>query len=200
MNILPVQKLRLWYSVQDERYKLFFLYAVKVVFFYFLFETIIAAYVGLVTPGGSMQSSFLMNLNFLDSMAMTIVWGAYYLLSGLQFDVFIHGNVIGVVGTGGVGVGYYCIGYYVWMTIAVLVGCFPGNWKTKIIFIGTSIILIHFVNIIRISALAILAQYDVDLESHHIIYNFVIYMFTVLLFLIYVERFSDMKKFSGARF
>ncbi|WP_018343020.1 archaeosortase/exosortase family protein [Cytophaga aurantiaca] len=190
MNSPFIRNLALWYKAQDERYRLFFLFAFKAVFFYFFFDAVITTYVGLVTPGG-IESKLLMQWNVLDWFVMTIVSSSYYLLSALQFNVFKNGDIVGIIGTGGIGVGYYCIGYYVWMTIAVLVGCFPGKWKVKLYYILASILIIHFVNIIRISLLAVLAQYDIDLEDQHIIYNYIIYGITALLFLGYVEWFSN---------
>ena len=193
MNIQFIHKLRLWYGAKDERYKLFFLYTIKVIVRYICIETVITAYVGLVTPGGSFQSIYLMYFNVLPLLVKSIVWGAYYLLAALKFDMFVNGDIIGVKGTGGVEVGWYCIGYSAWLVISVLIACYPGKIKNKLYYVFVSILLIHFLNILRISMLAILAQYDVNLEYHHIVYNFVIYLFVAILFLIYVEYFSDYK-------
>ena len=68
-------------------------------------------------------------------------------------------QVIGIDGSNGVWVGSNCNAITLFSLFAVFILAFPGNQKNKIWFIPAGILCIHLLNILRVVALALVANY-----------------------------------------
>lgn len=70
---------------------------------------------------------------------------------------------------------------------------YPGNVRNKIVFILSGSILIYFINIIRISALALIglkAPEWLDF-NHHFTFTALVYSIVFILWVIFVNKFSN---------
>ena len=107
-------------------------------------------------------------------------------------------RVVGIDGTGGLWIGDNCNGISLFGLFAGFIIAYPGNWKKKLIYIPIGIILIEFMNVLRVISLAILDTYSRSWTEFNHTYTFtiIIYGFIFLLWMIWVNRISPntMKK------
>ena len=81
-------------------------------------------------------------------------------------------RTVGVDGTHGVWIGDSCNGIIVLAVYIIFIISFPGSWKKKLWFIPMGMIIIHLVNVIRITALALIVTIDYDLLQFNHDYTF----------------------------
>ncbi len=127
------------------------------------------------------------------------------LLELLGFDLIPDSHVenirtIGIDGTSGVWIGDPCNGLTLFSLFSGFVIAYPGSVKKKLWFIPLGLVLIHLLNVLRITALALILHYSQDpavLEFNHT-YTFTIIVYGFVLYLWYVwsTKLSDasMKK------
>ncbi|PBQ31547.1 hypothetical protein CNR22_07125 [Sphingobacteriaceae bacterium] len=101
-------------------------------------------------------------------------------------------QVIGIDGSSGVWVGSNCNAITLFSLFAVFIIAYPGNQKDKVWFIPAGIIAIHLLNILRVAALAMIANsYPAYLNFNHTYtFTFLIYAFIFFLWMVWVNRFS----------
>lgn len=101
-------------------------------------------------------------------------------------------QVIGIDGSNGVWVGSNCNAITLFSLFAVFILAYPGNKKNKLWFIPVGILAIHFLNIIRVVALAIIASHRPEYLNfnHTYTFTFLVYTFIFSLWVIWVNRFS----------
>jgi exosortase family protein XrtF len=101
-------------------------------------------------------------------------------------------QVIGVDGSNGVWVGSNCNAITLFSLFSVFIIAYPGSWKHKAWFIPSGIIAIHILNILRVTALAIIADYSPKYLNfnHTYTFTFIVYAFIFLLWIIWVNRFA----------
>lgn len=101
-------------------------------------------------------------------------------------------QVVGIDGSNGVWVGSNCNAITLFSLFAVFVIAYPGNQKDKWWFIPSGIVAIHFLNVLRVSALAMIANsYPQYLNFNHTYtFTFLVYSFIFLLWIIWVNKFS----------
>jgi exosortase family protein XrtF len=105
-------------------------------------------------------------------------------------------QVIGIDGSNGVWVGSNCNAIMLFSLFSVFIIAYPGNQKNKLWFVPLGIVVIHVLNILRVAALAIIANINpfyLDF-NHTYTFTFLIYAFIFLLWIIWVNRFADQKK------
>jgi exosortase/archaeosortase family protein len=92
--------------------------------------------------------------------------------------------------------GYPCIGINLMFVFAVFIVFLNGHLIHKIWFIGTGILLIYFMNILRITFLFIYMEkthrYDSLFVDVHDIYSYTIYFLIFLMWVIWIRKFSTM--------
>jgi len=96
-------------------------------------------------PDGSLDGWI--SLNIISNSAGIIQW--------LGYDVFIYNRIIGIYGNGGIEVVDGCNGIAAMGLFLGFILAYPGSWKKRISFSVVGIGIIYFVNIIRISVLAV---------------------------------------------
>jgi exosortase family protein XrtF len=103
-------------------------------------------------------------------------------------------QVLGIDGSNGVWVGSNCNAISLFSLFSVFVIAYPGPWKHKAWFIPAGILAIHLINILRVVALAIIANYDYRLLdfNHTYTFTFLVYGFIFALWIIWVNRFSKL--------
>ncbi|WP_317899494.1 exosortase X [Aurantibacillus circumpalustris] len=101
-------------------------------------------------------------------------------------------QVIGIDGSNGVWVGSNCNAITLFALFSVFIITYPGHQKNKFWFIPAGIIAIHLLNIIRVVALALIANYYpkyLDF-NHTYTFTFLVYAFIFYLWIIWVNTFS----------
>ncbi len=102
-------------------------------------------------------------------------------------------QVIGIDGSNGVWVGSNCNAITLFSLFAVFIIAYPGSQKHKLWYVPSGIIAIHILNILRVTALAMIANsYPQYLNFNHTFtFTFLIYSFIFLLWIIWVNRFAN---------
>jgi exosortase family protein XrtF len=95
-----------------------------------------------------------------------------------------------------VGVGNPCNGLELFVLFAGFIICFPGPVNKKLFFIPAGILIIHFVNVIRSAALALIQfKNPENLEfNHHYTFTILVYAIIFGLWMIWVNRYSGLVK------
>lgn len=109
-------------------------------------------------------------------------------------------QVIGIDGSNGVWVGSNCNAITLFSLFSVFIFAYPGNQKNKFWFIPLGIILIHVLNLIRVIALVLIAYYSPKSLNfnHTYTFTFIVYAFIFLLWMIWVNKYSQ-KRFNSKR-
>ena len=109
-----------------------------------------------------------------------------------HFQFSTQGNNI-VMGAGHVGVHSGCSGLKQFLEWIVLMTFFPGPWKHKAWFIPLGLVVIHLVNIFRISGLSILLIYFPEhwQFTHDYIYRPFFYVVMFAMWVFWVEKFRN---------
>jgi exosortase family protein XrtF len=105
-------------------------------------------------------------------------------------------QVIGIDGSNGVWVGSNCNALTLFALFSVFVIAYPGHQKAKLWFIPAGMIAIHLLNILRVVALALIANYypsRLDF-NHTYTFTFLIYAFIFGLWMLWINKFADIKK------
>lgn len=122
-----------------------------------------------------------------DSVLRTLGYKTFKVLQDRDMQV------VGIDGSNGVWVGSNCNAITLFSLFAVFIIAYPGNQKDKWWYIPTGIIAIHVLNILRVVALAMIANsYPQYLNfNHSYTFNFLIYMFIFALWILWVNKFAD---------
>lgn len=102
-------------------------------------------------------------------------------------------QVIGIDGSNGVWVGSNCNAISLFSLFSVFIIAYPGNQLHKLWYIPAGILAIHLINILRVAALAIIANYSPgSLDFNHTYtFTFLVYSFIFSLWIIWVNRFAS---------
>jgi exosortase family protein XrtF len=108
-------------------------------------------------------------------------------------------QVLGIDGSNGVWIGSNCNAIKLFALFAVFVIAYPGNQKKKLWFIPLGILAIHVLNILRVVALAIIANYDYTWLDFNHTYTFtiIVYAFIFLLWMLWVNRYAGQPESDG---
>lgn len=133
-------------------------------------------------------NEFLANLLFNNS-----VW-TLNRLTNLDFTIDIGLRKIYIL-NGYVGVNYGCSGFKQFLQWIVLMTFFPGPWRNKIWFIPTGIIVVHLVNIFRISFLTVILVFGASQETWDFAHDYILRpFFYVIMFAMWVIWVEYIKK------
>lgn len=125
------------------------------------------------------------------------VWVLQHIFS---IDLTTEGQTIFVTSNNGtacyVGVEPGCTSLKQWMHWIVLMLLFPGPWKHKLWYIPLGVLIIHFINLIRVTTLALTLipwPQHFDFIHNYIIKTFFYFMIFVM-WVVWVEYFAHRKK------
>ena len=117
------------------------------------------------------------------------------LLELFNYPYFIYDHVVGIDGSHGVFIGVPCNGLDLLALFAGFIIVFKGNWKNKIWYIPLGMMVIYFLNVLRIFALILIENSHPEaLEFNHK-YTFTIFLYVIVFlgWLIWVKKFSNSK-------
>jgi exosortase family protein XrtF len=93
----------------------------------------------------------------------------------------------------GIWVGDECNGFKLFSIFTIFIVAFPGKIKNKLWFIPIGLVIIHFVNVLRIMALVMINNYYPKYLDFNHLYTFTILVYATIFVLWYVWA----KKYSG---
>lgn len=134
-------------------------------------------------------------INILNKFATLLLIGSKFITELFGFEVVTYGKTIKIIDgfkASGIYLDRGCMGRNVMLGYAALIAVFPGKLVHKLWYIPMGLSVITFVNMLRISGLAITAyccpQYsDVN---HYVVFKIVAWIVIFILWLIWFNRFS----------
>lgn len=130
----------------------------------------------------------------------TIILSAESFLKLFHFKtfVFLQDNdyqVIGIDGSNGVWVGSNCNAISLFILFTVFIAWYPGYQKAKIWFIPFGMISIHILNILRVIALTLIANYYPNWLNfnHTYTFTFLVYAYIFMLWVWWINRYAIKK-------
>ena len=130
----------------------------------------------------------------------SIIHSTNYFLKTIGYKTFTvlqdrDYQVVGIDGSNGVWVGSNCNAITLFSLFSVFIIAYPGRTKEKFWFIPLGIIAIHILNIFRVIALVLIANYYPQFLNfnHTYTFTFLIYSFIFALWMIWVNKFSTKK-------
>ncbi|TAL57999.1 MAG: hypothetical protein EPN85_12680 [Bacteroidetes bacterium] len=119
------------------------------------------------------------------------------ILGCLGYATEITGDrTLRITGTPGLFIGDSCNGISLFALFSIFIFAFPGKSISKIIFIPVGIFLIHLMNVLRVTVLAIIETYSYSWTEFNHTYTFtiIIYICIFLMWLFWVNKYSSVKK------
>jgi len=97
---------------------------------------------------------------------------------GYSTEIIEPTRIVKIAGTSGVTVGEPCIGFDIMALFIGLIVAATMKIKRKFLFIGLALLIINTLNVLRISALAVLVQFDPYLWelNHKFIFTIIVYL------------------------
>lgn len=99
----------------------------------------------------------------------------------------IYTGHMGIKDTSGVVIGNPCDGLSLFILFTSFLVVFSGKWWFKIISIIFGIGLIHFLNVLRVVALALIVKYSPESLDFHHSYTFTLFIYSII-FLVWMLR------------
>jgi exosortase family protein XrtF len=124
------------------------------------------------------------------------LWTAY-VLELMGYESFISDNAtirtVGIDGTHGLWIGDPCNGLTLFALFAIFIVAYPGPWKHKLWFIPVGITVIHFLNVMRITALCIIVMKRPEWLDFNHTYTFQLLMYGFIfgLWWIWIQKISS---------
>ena len=124
------------------------------------------------------------------------LWTAY-VLDIMGYESFISDNAtirtVGIDGTHGLWIGDPCNGLTLFALFTIFIVAFPGPWKHKLWFIPVGITVIHFLNVMRITALCVIVLKRPEWLDFNHTYTFQLLMYGFIfgLWWIWIQKLSS---------
>ncbi|MCE2772708.1 MAG: exosortase/archaeosortase family protein [Bacteroidetes bacterium] len=124
------------------------------------------------------------------------LWTAY-VLEIMGYESFISDNAtirtVGIDGTHGLWIGDPCNGLTLFALFTIFIVAFPGPWKHKLWFIPVGITVIHFLNVVRITALCVIVLKRPEWLDFNHTYTFQLLMYGFIfgLWWIWIQKLSS---------
>ena len=121
-----------------------------------------------------------------------IINNVHFLLNQLNYQ-FISLNlderIIRIANSGGVRVSPPCSGLDIMFWFSVIIFTYPAKITRKIIFVLSGIVIIHLLNISRITALTLLSYHAPEWVeiNHKLIFNIIVYSTILLIWLKFIN-------------
>jgi exosortase/archaeosortase family protein len=124
----------------------------------------------------------------------SIVYFTVKILELFGYLLFVDYHAIGLPGAySNVFIGNGCNGLELFVLFTGFILIFKGSWKDKVWFVPLGIIIIHFLNVLRVIGLIFSGRVSVDFLAFNHKYTFTIllYIITFIGWLIWVKYFSE---------
>lgn len=124
-------------------------------------------------PTGKVDLWVINNIIFFSSIILDAL--GYAVIEGIPYQEDFR--TVGIDGTHGLWVGDACNGLELFALFTGFVLAYPGPWKRKLWFIPLGLVVIHFLNVIRVVALSLIDYHAPEyLEFNHT-YTFTIFVY-----------------------
>ncbi len=162
-----------------------------VLFGSFLYLGLYFFYEFIIIPKTNLEDIIIDNLVQLTEGALKLL--GYELI---QYPDELFKNRVGIAGSSGVYIGEPCNGFVLFILFLSFITAFPGSINHKLWFIPIGIILIHFINFLRVCALVLILRSHPDWLSfnHDYTFTIVVYSFVFLLWWIWINKFASLGK------
>lgn len=119
-----------------------------------------------------------------------LIEGSGIFLNLIGYDTEVQGRMIRVAGTEGILLDRGCVGRNLLGLFAGFLIAFPGRIISKLWYIPMGLLIINFINILRISALALTLKYAPEYFdiNHHAIFQYVVLAATFLMWYIWIVK------------
>ena len=136
---------------------------------------------------------WMLKVGWLDNFIIdNLVGFTKNILTILGYKLFVYEHTIGVDGSHGVYIGVPCSGVELMALFAGFVVIFKGNIVHKVWFIILGVVVIHFLNFLRVVSLTLIAHYHPEVLDFNHKYTFTIFLYIIVFFgwMIWVRYFS----------
>ncbi len=131
----------------------------------------------------------------LNQYAKLLLWGSKLVTELFGYEVTVYGKTIKIVDdfkASGVFLDRGCMGRNVLLGFTALIVVFPGKWFHKLWYIPMGIVILTFVNMLRISGLAVTAYCCPEYSdiNHYFVFKVAAFIIIFVLWLIWFNKFS----------
>lgn len=163
---------------------------------YFLLKYLYLGYVGLADPDGRYDlSDFFGGYNLVMIITQAHTQVSAFVLGLAGYETITNGKLLLIKGASGVRIHYPCLAVELWIALIALVMAYPIRvarawwWKLGGVLLGVSIIFL--LNNVRIISIVLTNHYHNSMtQTIHDIFNYVVYAFIIVFFLLWVNYFS----------
>ena len=143
------------------------------------------------------------SIDFLNSISITLANQSNFLLNIFGYETLLEiqneiviTKIIGNDFDHGVWIGEPCNGVKLFGVFSIFIIAFPGNIKNKLWYIPIGIIIIHFINVIRIAILTIISSKNPSILdfNHNITFQVIVYSFILVLWFIWIKKYAQFEK------
>jgi exosortase family protein XrtF len=122
-----------------------------------------------------------------------VVYASQWILKIMGEDAMVYNNVVRIGQSGGVRVIFGCLAISLMALFAGFILCYPGKRSSKYWFIPMGVVLIFFMNIIRITGMALFSNYAPHVLNfyHRYVFKYALHGFILLLWIIWVNRYGE---------
>lgn len=135
-----------------------------------------------------------------EKIISNIVYFSSAILSLFSHETYfsmddLNMQMIGIDGAHPVWIGGPCDGVSVIAIFVIFIACFPANHKSKLWYIPLGVLIIHFLNILRVCALAAISFYAPSYLDFNHTYTFTIIIYASIfgLWMFWVNKFAVKK-------
>jgi exosortase family protein XrtF len=139
-------------------------------------------------PNRELELLVVSNITFLVNGILKLL-GFTLIDTGILYDAE---RTLGIDGTHGLYIADSCAGIPLMALFAGFIIAYPGPAVKKLLFIPIGWAIIHLINIVRITGLAIVTLYAPEMLdfNHHYTFTITVYVCIFLLWILWVNRFS----------
>jgi len=141
----------------------------------------------------AIYEQWILKVGWLDNIIIdNLVYITNKLLVLLGYVTFVYDHTFGIDGSNGVYIGTPCNGIELMALFSGFVLIFHGDWRNKVWFIPLGILIIHFLNIVRIFALVIIAKWAPETLdfNHKYTFTLLLYFIVFLGWVLWVKKFA----------
>jgi len=137
------------------------------------------------------SSTFLPGGSSIDyKLIKNLVYSSSVILNLIGFETFQEPDLIRIAGSSGVHIGPPCNALSLMILFAGFIAAFPVNWRSKLFIIPVGVLIIHILNLLRITALAIIQKFSPEwLEfNHSYTFTMIIYAAIFLMWMLWIKK------------
>jgi exosortase/archaeosortase family protein len=168
----------------------FFVTKLLLLFCIFYFGT--QFWIGITAEGGLYSAFCDKYLNYIKWLRIFILKGAGVICTLFGYKTNIENTIsLRIIGGIKVNMVYSCVGIGILSSWTAFVITFPSNNKRKLTWLFSGMVIICFINMIRVAALLMIVNKTRDIKRfpyHHELFNIVAYLIILLLIYLYTKE------------